>query len=220
MAMTDDAHVRSVRNHWYWRPGWRAGRHLYACHLTLDDQPQLRELIDHYQSALARLPNLDLIPPGSLHLTMQRIGWADEVSPAELQAVADRIAGRLRDAPRPVVTFHEPVVWEEAVVLRVLPAEPIYALRLAVYQAIEAALGPRALPVAPPAPEQFVPHVSVAYVNADGPAQPVFDALSPVHRPPVTVTFRVAPILTFHRDHRMYEWTSALPIPIGRSEQP
>ncbi|MGH3255915.1 MAG: 2'-5' RNA ligase family protein [Streptosporangiaceae bacterium] len=213
MPTTNDAHVR---NHWYWRPGWRAGRHLYACHLTLDDQPQLRELIDHCQDALAHLENLDLIPPGSLHLTMQRIGWADEISSTELEVVAERIADRLRDAPRPVVTFHQPTVWDEAIVLKALPAEPIYALRVAVYQAIEAALGPRALPVAPPAPEQFVPHVSVAYVNGDGLAQPVFDALSRVRLPlPVAVTFRVAPILTFHRDHQMYEWNSAVPIPIG-----
>ena len=85
------ARLESVRNHWWWRPGWRVGRHLYACHLTLDDQPELRELIDHYQGALAHLETLDLIPPGSLYLTMQRIGWADEVSPAELEVVAERI---------------------------------------------------------------------------------------------------------------------------------
>jgi 2'-5' RNA ligase len=217
MPTTDGANLESVRNHWWWRPGWRVGRHLYACHLTLDDQPQLRELIGHYQGALAHLENLDLIPPGSLHLTMQRIGWADEVSPAEVEVLAERIADRLRDAPRPVVTCHQPAVWAEAVVFKALPAEPVYALRLAVYQAIETALGPRALPVAPPAPGQFVPHVSIAYVNADGPAQPVFDALSRVRQPPpVTVTFRVAPILAFHRDQQMYEWTSARPIPIGR----
>jgi len=213
MPATDDTRVESVRNHWWWRPGWRAGRHLYACHLTVDDQPRLLELIRRYQGALAHLGSLDLIPAGSLHLTMQRIGFADEVSPAELEAVADRIADRLRVAPVPVVTFHQPTVREEAVYLRALPAEPVYQLRLTVYQAIADVLGPRAL--APPGPEQYVPHVSVAYVNADGPAQPVFDALTRVHHPPVTVTFRVAPILTFHRDHQMYEWTSARPIPIG-----
>jgi 2'-5' RNA ligase len=212
---TDDARVDSVRSHWWWRPDWPQGRPLYVCHLTLDDQPELRDLIRHYQDALAHLGNLDLIPPGSLHLTMQRIGFVDEVSPAELEAVADQIADRLRDVPGPVVTFHQPTVREEAVFLKALPAEPVYALRLAVYQGIAAVLGPRARPVAPPGREQYLPHVSVAYVNADGPAQPVFDALSLVHRSPVTVTFRVAPILTFHRDHQMYEWTSARPIPIG-----
>jgi 2'-5' RNA ligase len=212
---TDDARVDSVRSHWWWRPDWPQGRPLYVCHLTLDDQPELRELIRHYQDALADLGNLDLIPPGSLHLTMQRIGFVDEVSPAELAAVADRIADRLRDVPGPVATFHQPTVREEAVFLKALPAEPIYALRVAVYQSIAAVLDPRALPLAPPGRERYLPHVSVAYVNSDGPAQPVFDALSRVHQPPVTVTFRVAPILTFHRDHQMYRWTSALPLPIG-----
>jgi 2'-5' RNA ligase len=212
---TDDARVDSVRSHWWWRPDWPQGRPLYVCHLTLDDQPELRELIRHYQVALADLGNLDLIPPGSLHLTMQRIGFVDEVSPAELAAVADQIAGRLRDVPGPVATFHRPTVREEAVFLKALPAEPIYALRVAVYQSIAAVIGPRALPLAPPGRERYLPHVSVAYVNSDGPAQPVFDALGRVHEPAVTVTFRVAPILTFHRDHRMYQWTSALPIAIG-----
>jgi 2'-5' RNA ligase len=217
---TDDTRVDSLRNHWWWRPGWRAGRHLYACHLILDDQPELLGLIGHYQDALGDLGNMDLIPPGSLHLTMQRIGWADEVSAADLSAVAERIADRLRGAPVPVVSFRDPTVWAEAVVLLALPAEPIYQLRLTVYQAIAAVLGPRALPVAPPAREQFVPHVSVAYVNRDGPAGPVFDALGRTRQPPVTVTFRVAPILTFHRDQQMYEWTSALPIPIGPDRIP
>ena len=208
---TEDARVDSVRNHWWWRPDWPAGRPLYACHLTLDDQPELRDLIRHYQDALAHLGGLDLIPPGSLHLTMQRVGFLDEVSPAELNSVAEQIADRLRDAPAPVVTFHEPTVREEAVFLRALPAEPVDTLRLAVHQAIAAVLGPRV----PPPREPYLPHVSVAYVNSDGPAQPLFGALSGVHQAPVTVTFRVAPILTFHRNRQMYEWTSARPIPIG-----
>jgi hypothetical protein len=41
--MSED--VAEVRNHWWWRPGWREGRHIYACHLILDDQPQLRALV-------------------------------------------------------------------------------------------------------------------------------------------------------------------------------
>jgi hypothetical protein len=48
--MSED--VAEVRNHWWWRPGWREGRHIYACHLILDDQPQLRALVARYQEAL------------------------------------------------------------------------------------------------------------------------------------------------------------------------
>ena len=57
--------------------------------------------------------------------------------------------------------------------------------------------------------------MSAAYVNSDGPAQPIIDALSSVQDTTVTATFRTASILTFHRDHQMYEWTNAKPIPIG-----
>jgi len=97
MAAAEPQVMTTVCNHWWWRPGWRVGRHYYACHLTLDDQPELR----------------------------------------------------------------------------------------------------------------------AAYVNSDGPAQPIADALSNTNPQPVTVTFGTASVLVSHRDHRMYEWTQATPIPIG-----
>jgi 2'-5' RNA ligase len=65
------------------------------------------------------------------------------------------------------------------------------------------------------APREFNPHVSIAYVNADGQAQPIADALQAVTTRPVIATFRKASLLELHGDHRMYEWTSATPIVIG-----
>jgi hypothetical protein len=216
MSTAENERARSVRNHWWWRPGWRAGRHFYACHLTLNDQPQLRDLIRRYQDALADLGNLDLIPPRWLHLTMQGIGFIDEISPHELTAVTKHVADRLRNVPVPVVTFDQPTIGQDAVYLKAQPAGPIYDLRLATYQAIKSALGAGQFHEAPPIREQYTPHVSAAYVNSDGPAQPIIDALSRVQAPSVTATFRTASILTFHRDQRMYEWTNAIPISIGQ----
>jgi hypothetical protein len=66
-----------------------------------------------------------------------------------------------------------------------------------------------------PSPSEFVPHVSIAYVNADGQAQPIAEALQAMTAMTVTATLRKAALLEFHRDHRMYEWTSATPIAIG-----
>jgi hypothetical protein len=60
--------------------------------------------------------------------------------------------------------------------------------------------------------------VSIAYVNSDGPAQPIISAISNASVEPVTATFRVASVLTFHRDHHMYEWTSAVPVSIGPAD--
>ncbi|MBO0825036.1 MAG: 2'-5' RNA ligase family protein [Actinobacteria bacterium] len=207
----------TVQNHWWWRPGWRVGRHYYACHLTLDDLPKLRELVQQYQDVMSRLPNLDLIPPQWLHVTMQGIGFVDEVSDDELAAVTEHLRELLRRTARPVVTFHRPTIRREAVVLKAEPAEPLRHLRMAMYDTIAPVLDQGTFSVSEPrpGPGQFTPHVSAAYVNDDGPAEPIAEAIGTIDPEPVTVTFRAASLLVFHRDHRMYEWTQATPLPIG-----
>jgi 2'-5' RNA ligase len=210
-----EAPAATVRNHWWWRPGWRVGRHFYACHLTLDGQPQLRELVRRYQDAMAGLANLDLIPARWLHLTMQGIGFVDEISTTDLAAVTERLGERLCGLQPPDATFQQAEIWQEAVVLKAQPSEPLYQLRLAMYETIASVLGPAKFTEPRPGPGQFRPHVSIAYVNGDGPSQPIADALSNTCPQPVTVTFSTASVLVFHRDRRMYEWTQATPLRIG-----
>src|SRR6202035_5627646 len=71
-----------MRDHWWWRPGWRPGRRMYAWHFTFDGETALHELVDVYQQRLAGLPGLDPIPRQWLHLTTQGIGFTDEVPDA------------------------------------------------------------------------------------------------------------------------------------------
>jgi hypothetical protein len=54
-----------------------------------------------------------------------------------------------------------------------------------------------------PRPEDYTPHVSIAFVNADAPADPIATAIKGVEVEPVAVTFTKADFLEFHRDHRM-----------------
>lgn len=203
-----------VRNHWWWRPGWREGRHYYACHLTLDDQPELRALVARYQAATKTLPMLDQIPPQWLHVTTQGIGFVDEISPNEAEAIRHQVGDRLKQAEQPTVTFQYPTIRAEAVLLKAHPAEPLYAVRAQVHHAVVDVLGSdRAEPL--PKPEDYAPHVSIAYVNSDSSASPIATAIKGVEVEPVTATFVKADLLEFHRDRRMYEWTSAKPIAIG-----
>jgi 2'-5' RNA ligase len=217
MTSAEPQPVTTVRNHWWWRPGWRTDRHFYACHLTLDDQPQLRELVGRYQDAMRHLPNLDLIPPQWLHITAQGIGFTDEISPADLAAVTPAIQERLRDLEPPAATFQRATIRPEAVLLKAEPSQPLYQLRLALYDAIASVLGPDKFTEPRPGPQQFTPHVSAAYVSGDGPAEPIAQAIRHLDPEPVTATFGTVSLLEFHRDRRMYEWTHATPIPIGRS---
>lgn len=67
--------------------------------------------------------------------------------------------------------------------------------------------------------DPFRPHVSLAYVNADGPAEPIRAALHAALTATPTATIRDVPVLVFHRDNRMYEWTQVVSLPVG-SDRP
>jgi hypothetical protein len=62
-------------------------------------------------------------------------------------------------------------------VLKAIPREPLYQLRIAMHEAVAAALGPAKFSEPRPAPDQFTPHMSVAYASQDGPAEPIAEAL-------------------------------------------
>src|SRR6516225_1357107 len=207
----------SVRNHWWWRPGWREGRHFYACHLTLDDQPQLRELVADYQQALTGMPGIDLIPPRWLHLTMQGIGFTDEIGAAELVALDQALTAELGTIDPPTVEFRYLTVDPEAIYLKAHPAETLYPLRSKMHAAVSSVLGPEQFTEPAPDRATFLPHVSIGYTNRDDEAEPIAAALDSLTTRPVKVTFTKADLLEFHRDRRMYEWTSTTPIPIGGS---
>jgi 2'-5' RNA ligase len=216
-----DPHTRTTartgRAYWRGRPGWQTGQDFYACFLTLEDQPELRGLVRRYQDALGPVPDLDLIPPHWLHITMQGIGFADDISPADLAAVTERIGERLRAMTPPTATFHRPTIRPTAVYLKADPPEPLYRLRLALHQAVASAAGPGHFGEAAPGPGKFAPHVSLAYASGDGPdpVAPVTEALRDCPLRAVTATFSAASLLVFRRDRHLYGWTSATPLPIG-----
>jgi hypothetical protein len=210
-------HVADVRNHWWWRPGWAAGRHFYACHLTFEDQPAVQQLVLDYQTTLAGLGGLDLIPRQWLHLTMQGIGFTDQISEREIAAVTGALREHFRTVTSPVVTFHQPAVWPDAITLPATPADPLRQLRQGAYEVIQAVLGRDQMHEPPETISQYRPHVSVAYINAPGPAQPIVSALQRARPEPVTTAIDAASVLTFHRDNRMYEWTAATHLSIGLS---
>ncbi|MEU8422313.1 2'-5' RNA ligase family protein [Micromonospora sp. NPDC048835] len=208
-------HVGTMQDHWWWRPGWQKGRHFYACHFAVGEHAELVKLVQLYQQALEPFPGLDPIPASWLHMTMQGIGFVDELSDAQTVKLEEVIRRRVAKIPTPVVTFHRPVVRAEAVYLPGLPPEPIRAVRDAVRIAIGGVLGQDHVELAPEHVPVYRPHVSVAYSNSAQAAEPIADAISGVEAAPVTVSLSHVGLLEFHRDNRMYEWNQAVQIPIG-----
>lgn len=57
----------SMADHWWWRPGWRPGRRMYAFHFTFGDQPAVCELAGRTAAAEVLLGTVRLIVLGRDH---------------------------------------------------------------------------------------------------------------------------------------------------------
>lgn len=118
MSAAYEPHAETVRNHWWWRPGWRIGRRYYTWHLTFEGQHDLHRLVAEYLTQLSNIPGVDLVPRDWLHLTMQGIGFADEVADADVNQIAANAKTILADIPDPVrITFSQATVRKEAIAL-------------------------------------------------------------------------------------------------------
>jgi 2'-5' RNA ligase len=196
-------HADEVRDHWWWRPGWRVGRRFYTWHLTFDRQDDLHALVAAYQAELAELPGLDLIPREWLHLTMQGVGFTDKVSDQDISAIADAARHRLAQLAPARLTFHRAVVRPEAIALAPQPADTVRTIRSTIRDAIADIWGADRVPESA---EGFQPHVSMAYINTPGLAAPIIAALDSVEVEPAIVTVDHAALIVLGRDTRVYQW--------------
>jgi len=193
----------AMRDHWWWRPGWTEGRSFYTWHITFDSQPGLQRLADFYSPMLAHLPMLDQVPVKWLHLTMQGIGFTDETDRANVETIVKAAQTRCAQLSPFKATVGPPHIDAETIHMGVRPIEPLVDLRSHIRDAIADAWGNDRVPEPT---EGWRPHVSLAYSNAAGPAQPIADALA-AHAPQtVEVTISAVSLIELNRDHRMYEW--------------
>lgn len=206
----------TVVNHWVDLPRWTPGRALYACYLTFADHPELHQLIDAYQRALAVLPNMDLILPQWRHMTIQGATFTDELTPQERQHIEQEVRKQLAHV-HPFTVHTEPeVLASDSVYIPIGPREPLTALREAIRAGILTVLDSDRLYALPGQESgEFEPHVSVAYVNADGPAAPVQERLATVNPVPVELEITYASLISLRKDDHKWAWTDEVRIPLG-----
>ncbi|MEU4109427.1 2'-5' RNA ligase family protein [Streptomyces sp. NPDC027717] len=201
----------TLRNHWWWRPGWSVGRRFYTWHLTWEGQDDVHRLAAEYRDVLAPFAGeLTLIPDRWLHLTMQGVGFVGEVADRDVHAVSAAARERLAAVPAFDVQVGPHVLDPEAVLLHVHPASAVPQVR----DAIRGAIGD-VLNDVPENATGFRPHVSVAYSASDSPAAPVEEALAVREFTPARARATNAELIVIHRDHEMYEWETFASVPLG-----
>ncbi|MEU1403727.1 2'-5' RNA ligase family protein [Streptomyces sp. NPDC005728] len=201
----------TMRNHWWWRPGWNVGRRFYTWHLTFEGQDDVHRLAAQYRDAIVPLGSvLTPVPDQWLHLTMQGIGFVGEVQEQDVQAIVNAAKVRLAAVPAFDVQIGPHVPDPEAILLHVHPAGPVHAVR----SAIRTAIGD-VLDEVPENVDGFTPHVSVAYSASDGPAKPIHRALDGLDVAPAHARISSAELIVIHRDNQMYEWEPFATVPLG-----
>ncbi len=209
-------HSPTVGDHWWWRPGWRLGRRAYTFYVVLnndavDGADGLRRLVRDYQRAVADLDGLDPIPAEWLHLTVQGVGFVDEVGDEDVRAIVAAAGQHCATLTPFDLTFGPAVVADEGIMLPASPEGPTKALRRALRAAIGDVWGPARVPER----EAFIPHVTVAYSNATGSTVRLVQALEGSAPEPATVTVRAASLIVLDRDARMYRWTVSASVALG-----
>lgn len=192
-----------MKDHWWWRPGWAPGRRYYAWHLTFADAPEVCAAAAPYRSALRPLGILDDVPDPWLHLTMQGIGFDDDVTADEARDIAAAARGRVSTMAAIDVSLPAAQVGTEGVYFPVDPWVGLQGMRLAVRSAVVDVIGS-----AEGDEETFWPHVSVAYCNADGPTGAVLDAVESVPATVVRAKVSHVDLILLSRDTHLYQWTT------------
>jgi 2'-5' RNA ligase len=201
-----------VRNHWYWRPGWQVGSRFYTWHITFEDQPDVVALANAYRDVLDQQPSLDVVPNAWLHLTMQGIGFVDQTDHRDVDKIVARAHQRCADLQPITLAVGEPYIDPESIQIAVQPAESVRNLRKAIRASIGDVWGSDRVPE--PA-EPYTPHMSLAYINAEGPAQPLADALAKAPKAAASANIKSCQLIVLNRDRRIYEWETYATVPIG-----
>jgi 2'-5' RNA ligase len=163
------------------------------------------------------MPETDTIPAQWLHLTMQGIGFTDEVEHSDIDAIVTAARRRCAALQPLALTIGAPYVDRESVQIAVQPPEPVAELRLALRAAIADVWG-SANVLEAEAP--FLPHMSLAYINSDGPAAPLAAAVDSVAVQPVHTTINRCHLIVINRDAGMYVWHTHATVRLGPRSHP
>lgn len=202
-----------MRDHWWWRPGWRVGRSFYTWHVTFENQPEAEQLVAAYAPVLEQLPQLDPVPLCWLHLTMQGVGFMDEIDRTDVEHIVDAARKRCADLDPFTVTIGPAHVDPETIQMPVRPVEPLVTVRRAIRAAIGDVWGADNVPEAA---DGYRPHVSLGYSNSAGPAEPIAAALTEHGEHVAEVTVAAVSLIDLNRDRKAYEWTEVATAPLGR----
>ncbi|WP_420843989.1 2'-5' RNA ligase family protein [Lentzea albidocapillata] len=152
------------------------------------------------------------MPRPWLHVTMQGVGFVDEVSTADTTAISESVRRRLAGVPWQVVKFHRLTARQQAIALCPTPTSAVCSIRDAVREGISDVWG---VCQVPERSESYSPHLTVAYVNTPMSSVPVVKLMETVDPSPVEIAIRSVSLIRLRRVERSYTWDGAEQFNLG-----
>ncbi len=201
----------ALRDHWQWLPQWAEDRPCLLWYLTFESEPDLSRQAEQVQAHLRDVSRVDVVPLPWLHLTLDDVGFVDELTSDQITTVVRAAREAVAGWVPPAMTLGPVSAMEDAVVLAAGPAPGLRDLRDRLRQATTQVLGPVALSVL----DEFWPHVTLAYLNdACEPAE-VLDPLAPVSGARVALAAPRLTLASVTRRDRHYQWTALVQLGLG-----
>ncbi|HEY2242054.1 MAG TPA: 2'-5' RNA ligase family protein [Streptosporangiaceae bacterium] len=192
-------------------PWWPPGREDLHWHLLPDPAQVAAELTGPYQE-LTHLPGLAPVGPRWCHITVQDIGPAEAIAPAELDSLVARTRQACATVAPVELTIGPPVLARYGLVSPVGPADrahPLWELAVAASQPV---IGTRF----PIRPAEYHPHLSLAYGVARTGDGRLLDWLAT--HPAPTMTFTATHLTLVAQSHdgaRAITWRPITTVPLG-----
>lgn len=202
--------VARLENHWD-RAGWTPGRRSYHWFLTFDDEPALHDLARRCQQHLD-LPQLDRVVIDSLHLTLGRIAFTDQIDRHQAMLVAARARQRCAGIA-PFGMEVGPLAGSTgAVRFTVAPWRELTDLQHELTVATHDVLGDLAVADT----DSFRPHVTIAYSNSTIEPREIHRRARRARKlPPVRVRVTAARLVELWRDDQAYGHEVIESVPLG-----
>ena len=190
-------------SHWWWRPGWKAGRSFYTWHVTFHAGSPMAELADRYRPTLQRFEGLDVLRTDELHLTVQGLGFVGEITEYDVTAIVESSQVELAELSPRIVTAGPAHVDSETVQVALHPADQLAEIRTALRRGIATVWGSDNVPEHD---QGFRPHITLAYSNTVNRRAEIVAAVEEVGSPTVTLPIERVSLIRLHRDNSRYEW--------------
>lgn len=198
-----------MEDHWVAEPGVDTTRPQLMWFMLFGDDPQVAGLARLGQARLAGLVGLDLVPRQWLHMTTFIAGFADEITPHQVDVMTAEARRLLAGVPPVTITLSRVLYHPRAVMLAAQPPEALEPVLRAVQQATRLGAGRDGKLHHEP----WTPHITLAYGNSERPAAPVIEALGR-ELPRQRVTISSISLVSQAPEH-LWTWRLVAEVPFG-----